>query len=318
MKPLSVLELMELFGTDKAAEDWFIQTRWPDGVRCARCSGTRAEESKSHPTQRFYCRDCKKVYSVKPNSVMEASNIGYQKWAIAIYLFVTRPKGISSLQLHKDLGVTQKTAWFMEHRIREALDTDTGLFEGPVEVDETFVGGRARNQTWARKKWLRKEIVIGMYDRATNKIKMEHIDKRDTETLQEFVIRNTTEDAVVYTDEARQYEGVMRKHLTVNHSAHEYGLTNGMESCWAILKRAYKGTYHKMSAKHLHRYSTELQERHNRRPLSAIDRMKSVVVDGAGKRLRYADLTGGEKVETTPVVERVPQIQAVMLPLGKA
>ena len=195
MKTLSVLELMERFGTDKIAEDWFIQTRWPDGLRCAYCNGARVGERGNHPTQRFHCLDCSRFFSVKTNSVMHSSKLGYRKWAVAIYLFVTHPKGISSLQLHKDLGVTQTTAWHLAHRIREALDTDPGPFEGPVEVDETFIGGRAKNQTWERKHRIRKEIIIGMLDRATNKVKTQHIARRHTDIMQEFVTTNTDEEA---------------------------------------------------------------------------------------------------------------------------
>ena len=294
MKTLSLLELFDLFGTDEVAEDWFIKARWPNGLRCAYCDGERVAERGNHPTQRFHCLDCMKFFSVKTNSVMHSSKLGYRKLAVAIYLFVNHPKGISSYQLSKDLGVTQKTAWHLGHRIRKALeDDDPGLFYGPVEVDETFMGGRARNQPLERKRRMRKVPVIGMRDRATNKIIAKPIRARYAVILQDFVHAHTDRMAEVYTDEASGYRGLLRKHETVNHSLGEYGLTNGIESFWALLKRGYVGVYHRMSPKHQHRYATEFQERHNRRPLDTIDRMKSVVVDGVGKRLRYVDLVRG-------------------------
>ena len=199
MKTLNLLELFELFGTDKIAEDWFITARWPDGLRCAYCSGTRVAERGNHPTQRFHCLDCMRFYSVKTNSVMHSSKLGYRKWAIAIYMFMTHPKGVSSYQLHRNVGITQKTAWHLAHRIRKALETDTlGLFIGPVEVDETFMGGRARNQPRERKMRMRKTPVIGMRDRATNKIVAKPIRRRYNDIMQGFVYEHTDPETEVY------------------------------------------------------------------------------------------------------------------------
>ena len=295
MQTLSLLQLFELFGSEEAAEDWFINARWPDGVRCAHCDGERVSEKTYHPHQRFYCSDCKRFFSPKTNSVMQSSKIGYRKWAIAIYLFLTHPKGVSANQLSKDLGISGRSAWHLEHRIREAMEDDSlGLFLGPVEVDETFIGGRAKSQTYERKRRLRQVPVIGMRDRETNKIIAKPINARTQRNLQEFVYENTDWRSEVYTDEAAGYRGMFRKHETVNHSKGEYGLTNGIESFWAILKRGYIGTYHWMSPKHLRRYVTEFAERHNSKPLKTEDRMKSVVLGGVGKRLRWKDLVRGK------------------------
>ena len=295
MKTLSMIELFALFGTNEIAEQWFIDSRWPDGLRCAYCNGERVGRRGKHPTQPFHCLDCMRFYSVKTNTVMHSSKLGYQKWAIAIYLFIRHPKGVSSHQLCRDLGVTQKTAWHLAHRIREALYKDKlGPFMGPVEVDETFIGGRGRNQTADRKRRLWKVPVIGMLDRATNTIVAEPIWARYGYLMQHFIYRNTDSSAEVYTDEASGYRRMGRKHRTVNHRLGQYGLTNGIESFWSLFKRAYTGVYHKMSPKHLHRYATEMQERHNRRPLSTLERMRSVVADGVGKRLRWIDLVQGK------------------------
>ena len=162
MQNLSLLKLFELFGTDDIAEDWFIKARWPNGVKCSRCDGDRVGERGNHPAQRFHCLDCMRFFSVKTNSVLHSSKLGYRKLAIAIYLFVTHPKGVSSQQLAKDLDVAYNTAWHLQHRIRKALeDNDSTLFIGPVEVDETFIGGRARNQSKERRQRRSKVPVIG-------------------------------------------------------------------------------------------------------------------------------------------------------------
>ena len=305
---ISILELFDLFGSDHEAEEWFINARWPNGLRCAFCNGERVGERGNHPTQRFHCSDCRKFFSVKSNSVLHSSKLGYQKLAVAYYLFVMKPKGMSSIQLSKELGVNQRTAWHLGHRIRKALENDPeSLFIGPVEVDETFIGGRARNQTYERKRRLRKIPIIGLRDRATNLVKAEPIPAASRNWMQEFVYSNTKQDAMVYTDDAPGYKGLKRLHETETHSKGEYGLTNGIESFWAIFKRAYKGSYHVMSHKHIRRYTTEIQERHNRRPLGTLERMASVVAGGVGKRLRFVDLVREERVPQVKLV-RAPRI----------
>ena len=296
METLSLLELFRMFGTNSAAEDWFIKTRWPDGIRCVSCDGERVRRQTYHKTQPFHCIDCNKFFSVKTDTVLHSSKLSYQKWAIAIHLIMTRPKGVSARQLSKDLDTTHKTAWHLAHRIRKALESDhADPFLGPVEVDEAFIGGLAKNQTYERKRRSKKEIIIGMRDQDTNRVRVGQIQGRNAAEMQGFVYRNTTMLTEVYTDEASGYRGLARPHQTVNHSVGEYGLTNGIESFWAIVKRAYKGVYHYMSPQHLHRYILEFQERHNRRPLSDLDKMETVVRGSVGKRLRLKDLIQGRK-----------------------
>ncbi len=144
---LSLAELFARFANDETAEAWFVEQRWPDGVRCPACGAADVQQRPTRKPQPYRCRACRYDFSVKTGTVMHASKIGYQKWAVAVYLMTTNLKGVSSMKLHRDLGVTQKTAWHMAHRIREAwTDAQPEPFAGPVEADETYVGGKERNK----------------------------------------------------------------------------------------------------------------------------------------------------------------------------
>lgn len=298
-KGITLMELFQMFPDDKTAEEWFIENRWPDGLRCVHCEGDNVAEQGNHPQMPFHCRDCRKFFSVKTNSFMHSSKVGYQKWVVAVYLITSSLKGVSSMKLHRDIGVTQRTAWHMAHRIREAWNIGSETFEGEVEVDESYFGGKesnkhAKDKLNAGRGTVGKTAVVGMKERDTNKVQAQVVEATDKETLQGFVVENTTEETVVYTDEARAYSGLPREHETVGHSVGEFvrdqAHTNGLESFWSMMKRGYNGTYHKMSPKHLHRYVNEFEGRHNVRPLDTIDQMKLVAKQSSGKKLRYDDL----------------------------
>ena len=298
-KGITLVDLFRMFPDDETAEKWFVETRWGYGIRCAYCDSENVNTQAKHATMPYRCRDCKKRFSVKSNSVMQASNIGYQKWAIAVHLMMTNLKGVSSMKLHRDLGVTQRTAWYMLHRIRKAYDTVNDVFAGEVEVDETFVGG-LEGRKHARKKLrmgrgtVGKTVVAGLRQRGTNQVTARVVQGTDRQSIQGFVVRHTTSDTTVYTDQASAYKGLPRKHEVVAHSIGEYVReqvhTNGIESFWAMLKRGYKGVYHKMSIKHLNRYISEYLGRHNRRQLDTHSQMADWVRCAHGKRLTYAEL----------------------------
>lgn len=247
----------------------------------------------------FRCRDCRAFFSIRHGSVMERSYIPLRKWAIAIYLNATRLKGVSSMKLHRDLGITQKSAWFMAHRLKAAFASATGLFAGPVEADETYLGGKRKNMPKAKGKGMTgrgpvgRTTVVGVKDRDSNKVTARTVERTDAPTLQGFVADNTAGGPKVYTDEASAYAG-LPKHEAVNHSAGEYvrGMahTNGMESFWSMLKRGYHGTFHHFSEKHTDRYVAEFAGRHNIREQGTLDQMKSIVAGMVGKRLPYRTL----------------------------
>ena len=305
---LSLIEVMEMFPTEEAAREWIESIMWPDGERhCPKCGGVRTREA-SHKTMPYWCSDCRSYFSVKTGTPLANSNIPLQKWAIGIYLCLTSLKSVSSMKLHRDLKISQKAAWFMIHRIREAWmpDEDEEDFDGPVEVDETYMGGERKNMSNAKRRAFReagsprgpvdKTAVVGIKDRETNEVRAEVVQRTDGTTLQGFVREHTEPGATVYTDDAAAYRGLAAdyRHEAVNHTVSEYvrgqAHTNGMESFWSMLKRAHDGTFHKISPKHLQRYVSEFAGKHNIRNSGTVDQMRTVVVGLMGRSLPYRRL----------------------------
>ena len=307
---ISLVEIFRMFPDDAAAEAWLTEQRWPAGVFCHYCGSTNVQSGSGHKTMPYLCREkeCGKRFSLKTGTVMQSSKLGYQVWVVAMYLLLTNLKSVSSMKLHRDLEITQKSAWHLAHRLRKAASGETaGLFQGPVEVDETYFGGREGNKHAHKKQRLGrggvgKAVVVGAKDRATNEVRAEVVKGTDAETLQGFVADHATPGATVYTDDAAAYKSMPFKHESVRHSTGEYvkemAHTNGIESFWAMLKRAHKGTFHKISPKHLQRYVSEFSGKHNIRKRDTIDQMGTVARNMAGKRLPYQALVADNGLDS--------------------
>lgn len=316
--PKTLQDAILYFSNADNCLNYMVDRRWPDGVVCPTCGRTDPTFLKSQ--QKWQCKSAhaKRQFSAKVGTIFEDSALGLEKWLPAVWLITNAKNGISSYELARSLGVTQKTAWFMLHRIREAMTSGSfikmGGQGGPVEVDETFVGGRIANmhRTVVRKKFKgiasqahnqNKTVVMGMRDRETRQIRAKVIPNVKRETLQNEILENIEKNSTVYTDAAQGYYNLAEKefvHETVNH-LNEYVRgqvhTQGIENFWSLLKRGLKGTYVAVEPYHLDRYVSEQVFRFNTRatkdnPLTDADRFAAVLSQVAGKRLTYAEVTG--------------------------
>jgi transposase-like protein len=272
-------------------------SRWANGVYCPHCGSTNVKKMGGK-TQAgmFQCNGCRDKFTVRTGTVMERSHIPLHKWLLATHIMAASKKGMSALQMSRMIGVTYKSAWFLCHRIREAMDVDTGPLgggSGVVEADETYVGGKAKNR--AHRLPAPKKAVVALVEREGN-VRSFHVANVNAKTVRGLIVTNVVREAHLMTDESHVYTRVgkeMGAHYTVNHSAKEYVTYGGFkhsntaENFFSIFKRGVIGTYHHMSEAHLGRYCREFDLRYNTRELTDGERAGILIKGMEGKRLTY-------------------------------
>lgn len=299
---ISLFQFFKTFPNEAAANEFFEAARWPDGVRCPHCDKKETVSVvKSGKPQPYHCKECRKYFSVKVGSVMQASAIPLRTWLVAVYLMTVSRKGVSSCQLARQLDIQQRTAWFLLSRIRLAWSTHDFMLTGSIEIDESFFGGKEKNKHNDKKLnsgrgTVGKTAVMAMKERDRNRIKAFPITSTESAVLHASIKENIVAGSTLYTDEHRGYLGMTGyDHSTVNHSAGEYvngmASTNGVESFWALLKRGYYGTFHHISEKHLHRYISEFSTRHNMIGMSSNECFATTIRMMVDKRITFAQLT---------------------------
>ena len=296
----SLYQFFRLFPDNTAATAFFEERRWRGRTVCPHCRSDNVRRVKNGKPMPWRCRACRQHFSVRTGTVLAESKLSLHKWLLAVHFYLTNRKGISSIALAKELGVTQKTAWFLGHRIRQAMRQPGGLLAGEVEVDESYFGGKEGNKHAGRKLHagrgtVGKAAVFGMRER-DGKVRAFPLNRVDKRTVRAAIEANVTPGAALYTDSASVYNGLREyPHASVSHSIGEYVrgrvTTNSIESFWALLKRGYIGTHHWWSVQHLHRYVDEFVTRLNLGPTNDPLTMERVLDGMLGRRLTWRQLT---------------------------
>lgn len=302
-KSKNLLAVMQI--SDERARKMLEEARWPDGAVCVHCASKNVTELKGKATRAglYKCKDCRKQFTVTVNTPMERSHIPLSKWVIALYMMVTARKGVSALQLQRDLGiVSYEAAWHMAHRLRKFMMTEkvAEKLGGVVEIDEAYVGGKPRPFSGGPKpkrgRGTKKTPVFLMVER-DGKARVKVVHNVTADTLQPIIKENVDASAIVNTDEWKSYEGLgghFADHKVVNHREKQYvdgdAYTNTAESFFAIVKCGHYGIFHYLSKKHLHRYCDEFAFKWDHREAEHYDTVVAALGQGNGKRLRYRDL----------------------------